>query len=213
MKKTKRSRIAFWLVACSALLVATFASHAQQTFIVDDFVPAGVGPDNPTNYDYYPWTTSYSSGQISNVWWNWFGNAFSNVVWDSTMDASNNPNSGSLKITANFTSDTNTSTYSQWVVWDDGNTNNYFNLNLSGLTYTNFQCDVRFAPGSASDAGTTGGQPIFGHLRFGIRPSAYWGCRIILAVWIFRPLIRIGCMSAYLSMPLQIRIWLIWGPS
>jgi hypothetical protein len=175
MKKTQRSRIAFWLVACSALLVATFASHAQQTFIVDDFVPAGVGPANPTNYDNYPWTTSYSSGQISNVWWNWFGGAFSNLVWDSTVDASNNPSSGSMKITANFTSNPGASIYSQWVVWDDGNTNNYFSLNLSGLTYTNFQCDVKFAPGSASDAGTTGGQPIFGHLRFGIRPAADWG--------------------------------------
>jgi len=49
MKKTKRSRIAFWLVGCSALLVAALAARAQtQNYVVDDFAPAGVGPANPT---------------------------------------------------------------------------------------------------------------------------------------------------------------------
>lgn len=172
--KTTISRMASWLFICSALLVATLASRAQtMNFIVDDFAPTGVGPANPTNYDYYPWAVTYSSGQISNVWWNWFGNAFvtnNNLgcQWDSTSDASNNPSSGSLKISLNWT------TNNQFTVWDQGNTNNYFGCNSFGLTnvtFTNFECDVRFAPGSASDAGNTGGQPIFGHLRFGIRSN------------------------------------------
>ena len=173
MKKTNRSSIAFWLFTCLALLVATFASHAQ-IIIVDDFTPGGVGPGNPTNHDYYAWPQSYSGGQISNVWWNWFGPAFVNAQWDPTMDANSNLNSGSLKITANFTSDPDTSTYSQWVVWDAGTSNNYYGLNLSGLTYSNFQCDVRFAPGSASDiGGSQSPVPIFGHLRFGNRTGGY----------------------------------------
>ncbi len=173
MKKTNRSSIAFCLVTCLALLVATFASRAQ-TVIIDDFAPAGVGPGNPTNHDYYAWPQSYSGGQISNVWWNWFGSAFVNAQWDPTMDANSNSSSGSLKITANFTSDPDTSTYSQWVVWDAGTSNNFFGRNLSGLTYSNFQCDVRFAPGSASDiGGSQSPVPIFGHLRFGNRTAGY----------------------------------------
>ena len=45
-----------------------------------------------------------------------------------------------------------------------------------GSQYTNFQCDVRFAPGSATV--TVGGVPIFGHLQFGIptrlQPGLFW---------------------------------------
>jgi hypothetical protein len=169
MKKTKRSRIAFWLVGCSALLVAALAARAQtQNYVVDDFAPAGVGPANPTNYDYYPSAQNYQNGQIDAVWWNWFGGAFVTNQWDATSDASNNPSSGSLKITLNWSS-----ANSQFVLWDQGTNNNYFALGLNATTFTNFQCDVRFAPGSASDAGNTGGQPIFGHLQFGLRTSGY----------------------------------------
>jgi hypothetical protein len=182
MKKTQRSRIAFWLVTCSAMLVLIPVSRAQWTFIVDDFAPGGVGLGNPTNYDYYTYTNNYAAGQITNVWWNWFGSAFTNLVWDGTTDAGNNPNSGSMEITANFTSNTNTSTYSQWVIWQQGWNvgNNYldwYNMSLDGSLFTNlsFQCDVKFAAGSASDSGTYG-SPIFGHLRFGI-PSSSWGAQ------------------------------------
>jgi len=150
------------------LAALTVTSQAQTTnFIVDDFVPAGVGPQNPANYDYYSSTNVYSAGQITNVWWNWFGGAFVTNQWDSTMDADTNASSGSLKITANFSSANN-----QFCVWDQGTINNYFALNLNGLIYTNFQCDVRFAAGSASDSGSYG-TPIFGHLRFGDRTHSY----------------------------------------
>ncbi len=175
MKKTKRSRIALWLFTCSALLFATLASRAQTTnFIVDDFVPAGVGPTNPTNYDYYQTAATYSSGQISNVWWNWFGDAFVTNEWDPTVDASNNASSGSLKITLNWATNT------QFAVWDQGYGNNYFSFNnfsLTNVNFTNFECDVRFAPGSASDVGNRGegAPPIFGHLRFGIRSNVGYG--------------------------------------
>jgi hypothetical protein len=139
MKKTKRSRIAFWLVGCSALLVAALAARAQtQNYVVDDFAPAGVGPANPTNYDYYPSAQNYQNGQIDAVWWNWFGGAFVTNQWDATSDASNNPSSGSLKITLNWSS-----ANSQFVLWDQGTNNNYFALGLNATTFTNFQCDIR----------------------------------------------------------------------
>lgn len=136
------------------------------TIIVDDFVPAGVSPANPANYDRYQSTNVYSGGQITNVYGNWFGSAFSSLSWDSTTDANNSPSSGSLKIDLNWANG------SQFVVWNQGSVNNFFALNINALQYTNFQCDVKFAPGSASDAGNFG-QPIFGHLRFGDRTSSY----------------------------------------
>jgi hypothetical protein len=148
---------------------------ATSTYVVDDFSTNGVSNANPTNYDYYNSAQIYSEGQISNVWWNWFGDAFQSATWDGTTDASNNPASGSLKISLNWNpSDAN----DQFVIWNQGIVNNFYALNISALTYTNFQCDVKFAPGSASDTGngtSPGGNttPIFGHLRFGDRPSSY----------------------------------------
>ena len=73
-----------------------------------------------------------------------------------------------MKITLNWSP-----ANSQFVLWNQGTNNNYYALNINAVTYTNFQCDVRFAPGSASDAGNTGGQPIFGHLQFGDRTGGY----------------------------------------
>jgi hypothetical protein len=154
------------LLALAAFSVTGRAQTAS-VLVVDDFSPNGVSPSNPTNLDWYTSTNVYSSGYISNVWWSWFGNAFSNIVWDSTMDASNNPSSGSLKITLNWNSSLGGN--NQFLVWDQGVTNNYFALNLSGYTWTNFQCDVKFAPGSASDQGS------YGYLQFGTRGSVSYG--------------------------------------
>jgi hypothetical protein len=137
------------------------------TYVVDNFAPAGVSSSNPSNFNYYQSNYVYSSGQITNVYGNWFGGAFQSLAWDSTADASNNINSGALKINANFSPANN-----QFLVWNQGSPNNFFALNIDGMVYTNFQCDVRFAPGSASDSGSYG-SPIFGHLRFGDRTSTY----------------------------------------
>jgi glucuronoarabinoxylan endo-1,4-beta-xylanase len=98
-----------------------------------------------------PAGNSYAGGQIGNVWGNWFGGAFQSLTWDSTSDANTNAGSGSMKITANF--------------GDQFEVYNGFNgivPPLNGLQYTNFQCDVRFAKGSATANNT------FGHLEFGI---------------------------------------------
>jgi hypothetical protein len=137
------------------------------TYVVDNFDPAGVGPQNPTNYDYYSSSNNYAAGQITNVWGNWFGGAFESLAWDPTGDANNDTNSGSMEISLNFNS-----TNSQFVVWDQGTVNNYYALNISGSIYTNFQCDVRFAPGSASSSGTLSSN-VFGELRFGTRTASY----------------------------------------
>jgi glucuronoarabinoxylan endo-1,4-beta-xylanase len=122
-------------------------AQAQSLYVVDPFNPSGI--------DSY----SYAAGQITNVWDNWFGGAFQSLAWDSSSDASNNPSSGSMKITASFDGvDEN----SQFEVYDfDG-----IYPPVNGVQYTNFQCDVRFAQGSA--VVTNGGYATFGYLQFGV---------------------------------------------
>jgi glucuronoarabinoxylan endo-1,4-beta-xylanase len=71
--------------------------------------------------------------------------------------------SGSLKITNNFTSGNN-----QFEVY---NGQNGFSPALNGSLYTNFQCDLRFAPGSATQTNSSG-VVVFGHLQFGTRTNS-----------------------------------------
>ena len=148
------------LVASLLLAVFGLSSQAQTTiYIVDQFNPAGTGGN------------SYSGGQIGNVWGNWFGGAFQSLVWDSTSDANTNSSSGSMKITASFNGSNGTN---QFEVYDGMNG---ITPPLNGLQYTNFQCDVRFGPGSAM--ATNGGVVSFGHLQFGTSTAssgqAYFG--------------------------------------
>ena len=70
--------------------------------------------------------------------------------------------SGSLRITNYFTSGNN-----QFEVY---NGLNGFSPALNGALYTNFQCDVRFAAGSATQTNNSG-VLIFGHLQFGTRTN------------------------------------------
>ena len=130
-------------------LLGAFALKAQTvTNVLDQFNPAGMGTNN------------YADGQIGNVWGNWFGGAFQALSWDGTSDANHNPNSGSLKITANFPVNTD-----QFTVWD-GLTG--ISPPLSGVIFTNFQCDVRFAAGSATNSSGN-----YGGLQFGMGTPAY----------------------------------------
>jgi hypothetical protein len=46
-----------------------------------------------------------------------------------------------------------------------------FSPALNGALYTNFQCDVRFTPGSATQTNTAG-VVVFGHLQFGFRTNS-----------------------------------------
>jgi glucuronoarabinoxylan endo-1,4-beta-xylanase len=131
------------------LLMSRLPASAQLVYWVDQFDPAGT-----SGY-------SYSSGQITNVWGNWFGNAFQSLSWDPSNDASNNPASGSLKINLNFNNSGGIP--NQFEVFNGFNA---ITPTLNGLQCTNFQCDVRFAPGSATV--TNGGDATFGYLQFGI---------------------------------------------
>jgi glucuronoarabinoxylan endo-1,4-beta-xylanase len=127
------------------------AVEAQNIDVIDQFNSSGTG------------VYSYSGGQIENVWTNWFGGAFNSLIWDSTNDASTNPASGSMKITASFDATNN-----QFEIFNGLYT---FNPALNGLQYTNFQCDVRFAAGSALT--TNNGNVSFGHLQFGVLAADY----------------------------------------
>ncbi|HEV2437051.1 MAG TPA: hypothetical protein VG077_13730 [Verrucomicrobiae bacterium] len=126
-------------------LTGNLLASAQIVCVVDQFDPIGTG-----GY-------SYASGQITSVWGNWFGNAFQSLVWDPAGDASNNPASGSMKINLNFNG--SGSVPNQFEVYDGFNG---ISPPLNGILYTNFQCDVRFAQGSATTNGT------YGYLQFGI---------------------------------------------
>jgi glucuronoarabinoxylan endo-1,4-beta-xylanase len=124
-------------------------------YVVDDFNPSGTG-----GY-------SYSGGQITKVWSDWFGGALQSLSWDSTSDATTNASSGSMKITAVFNPLASSSS-NQFEVYDGFSA---FTPPLSGFQYTNFQCDVRFAAGSATT--TNGGAVSFGHVQFGIITNNY----------------------------------------
>jgi glucuronoarabinoxylan endo-1,4-beta-xylanase len=125
---------------------------SQTTNVIDQFNPSGANG------------FSYSGGQINSVWTNWFGTAFQSLVWDSTMDANGNAGSGSMKITAVF----NNPNSNQFEVYDGFNG---INPPVNGLLYTNFQCDVRFDPSSAT--GLFGGQQCFGYLQFGVSTASF----------------------------------------
>jgi glucuronoarabinoxylan endo-1,4-beta-xylanase len=119
---------------------------AQVVQVLDDFNPSGDGFFN------------YADGQIGSVWGNWFGGAFQSLAWDSTSDANNNPASGSMKITANFTTNGNNVQFEIYEL-------NGIYPPVNGMLYTTFQCSVRFAAGSAT--AMAGGSNTFGYLQFG----------------------------------------------
>ena len=137
--------------ALFAALTLPNSLHSQTvTWVVDPFDPSGTGGN------------SYLAGQITNVWTDWFGSAFRSVTWDATSDAAGSSSSGSMKLTAVF--DGTGSSPNQFEVYDGLNG---IQPPLNGLQYTNFQCDVRFDPSSATVL--AGGTPVFGHLQFGTR--------------------------------------------
>ena len=105
-------------------------------------------------------TNAYPNGTITTKWSNWFGGAFQSLSLDATSDANGNPNSGSLKIVANFP--TNTDQYEVW------NGVNGFKPTINGFQFTNFQCDVRFAAGSATNSSGN-----FSSLQFGVPTPTY----------------------------------------
>jgi len=168
-----------WYLNSVVLSQGPFGQVTQPTanvFTVDDFSTNGVGPTNPTNYDYFDSSTQevYSVGDITNVWGNWFGSAFSNVVWNAS-NVNNSPSNGCLQVNLNWTSG------SQWVLHHVDYSQN---LGVSSLTYTSLVLDVRWDPSSVSATGTVG-YATYGPLRFGVRPSGANGTTSSSQDWFY----------------------------
>jgi glucuronoarabinoxylan endo-1,4-beta-xylanase len=142
------------VLAVLALVLPASAQTGQPvTFVLDAFHPEGTRG------------FSYSSGQIGSVWKNWFGSAFQSVSWDAAEDADGDPASGSLKIVSTFTG----SGSNQFTVF------NGFNgivPSVSAVQFTKVECDVKFAPDSATHS--LGGVPCFGRVELGM-PTPTFG--------------------------------------
>jgi glucuronoarabinoxylan endo-1,4-beta-xylanase len=143
----------YWPALLFFLILPLVGQGQIVTNVVDSFDPAGTGGN------------SYSGGQITKVWSNWFGGAFQSLAWDGTSDANDNAGSGSMKITAAFTT---SNSANQFEIYDGPNG---INPALNGTQYTNFQCDVRFAADSATV--TNNGVVTFGYLQFGVISSGF----------------------------------------
>jgi glucuronoarabinoxylan endo-1,4-beta-xylanase len=136
-----------------AALCGANAECQTITNVVDQFNPAGSGGN------------VYSSGQIGNVWYYWWGGAFQSLTWDSTSDAQTNAASGSMKLELNFPGPGGDD---QFAIYDG---TGGINPALNAIQFTNFQCDVRFAAGSATE--NIGGTNTFGILQFGMPTPSY----------------------------------------
>jgi len=135
------------------------AETQNPSIVIDQF--------NPTNNP-YAGTNIYAEGDITNIYGYWFGDAVTNfdqITWDPTMDAQTNANSGSLKITANFTG-----TSSQWIITDaaiGSGVGPGINPPITnGYSLLTFEFDVKYDP--SSPIWVTGGTTNFGHLEWGI---------------------------------------------
>ena len=136
-----------WFAVCTLFVAHNTEAQTAVTNVIDSFS-----------------TNSYLNGSITSTWKNWFGGAFQSLSFDPASDANTNPASGSLKIVCNYPVN------DQFTVWN-GITG--INPPLSGIIYTNLQCDVRFAAGSATN--TSGNN--YGNLQFGMGTptSPGWG--------------------------------------
>jgi hypothetical protein len=143
-----RVSIVFTSLVFSFLLLAPLVGRAQPG--VTNFIVAGF---DTTNEVADPTTGT-------GVWSQWFGSFAPIFSWDSKMDASNNPNSGSMKVITTWTGGSQ-----QAMVWDGAGG---INPPIDGTTVTNFQCDIRFDPSSCT---TTFGT--FGNLHFGSRGTGF----------------------------------------
>ena len=147
-----RSLLRLSLLALAACLAQAFAQTGQPvSFVVDTFAPEGT-----RGY-------SYNGGQIGSVWSNWFGGAFQSLSWDSATDADGSATSGSMKILANFSGSNN-----QFTV-----INGFTGISpsISARQFTALECDVKFAPGSATYL--RNGVATFGNVEFGMATPGY----------------------------------------
>lgn len=153
----RRSRPFAWLrrpLLVLGFVLNTSTARAGQpvTSVVDAFHPEGTRG------------FSYSGGQIGSVWSNWFGAAFQSLSWDAASDADGSAGSGSMKILANFPG----SGSNQFTVI---NGFNGISPSISARQFTALECDVRFAPGSATYL--RNGTATFGYVEFGMATPNY----------------------------------------
>ena len=142
MKTTHLNRLLTALIAGTALL-ATLSSHAATPL------------DDTVNF-----TNSFDNAASVTSWIYWYGNGSNNnaMTWDATMDAGNNPNSGSLLFETTFPS-------SDQLAWFGTFGNRWAydtEFRHDATKYTNIVMDIHVDPSSAiSQAGT------FGDLQIG----------------------------------------------
>lgn len=149
----------------------------QIFYTVDDFSTNGVGPENPTNDDWFATAYSYADGEIGNVWSEWFGNGGLGITFDPNVNVSGNTNANGA-MALSFTWDAATDGYQQWLIWH-GNGATYVpvpggsgTVGIGYPQYTNFECDVMFDPSSAA---TTNANGVLGVIRLGIRGNGAFG--------------------------------------
>ena len=135
-----------------AVAATSLAGRAQTTnFIVNEFNTAA----EVTN------ATGFNGG--NNGWGSWYSTIPISATFDPTSDSSNNPNSGSLKFSASFS----TGDYNQYELYDG-----FFTYSVDAEQYTNLQFDVRFAPTSCLR--TNGDNSTdFGYIQVGTWSQGY----------------------------------------
>ncbi len=140
----------------------------------------------PTNWLLYNFDTDQvTQTPYGDVWRNWFGGNFVSVEWDPSNDASNNPNSGSMKLTIDNKG------YDQYVLHDGFANANPWTPTYAPVplhTFTNLSFDMRYDITSAirtntAPAGVNGslgpGSLDFGFMRVGtiggVPGAVTWG--------------------------------------
>lgn len=139
--RTNKTKALWWVAALGgAALFGTVQGWAQtQTFVVDTF-----------------------DSDDSSAWTRWWGSATQDYSWDGTVDANNNPNSGSLEGVIGFS----LSAYggdNQFAL------QHYFGQTLDGTQFTNLVFDIKYDTNSPTRP-TLGD---FGYLDYGLIASDY----------------------------------------
>src|SRR6516225_5303360 len=158
--KNRRPSFLMFLTGILAIVIAQFAvvsTHAQiiatngNTVIINNF---------DTSDQVY---LNDNLGYGSKSWVNWFGQAFSNVVWDPSDAGApgDNPGSGSMLIQSYFPDGGIGGMYGTQFVLLNGFFAfqppflGYGTLVTNVLVVTNFSCDIRFDPVSGTNANGT----------------------------------------------------------
>ena len=139
-------KISAALLALLALVALSVSSQAQTTnFMLYNFDTNQVAQK-----------AGFAFGGSYQGWGNWFGGDFTSVTWDSTVDSSNNPSSGSMKAQVHM------SGTDQYVLFDG-----FFSESLDMYNvFTNMSFDIKYDASSCTRTNADGTVD-FGALRAG----------------------------------------------